>query len=110
MLAFGGAILLPSAGHWYAGKRATIGMGVRLAGAVAAGASLAILRSEDGGDAEGSLLPVFWLGAGTVAVGAIYDIATASSQVEAWNRNHSELRPTVLRTGDGYGLGIAGRF
>jgi hypothetical protein len=108
LLSLGGAMFLPSAGHWYAGKLTTGGLTLRVAGGVLAGASLAILSGEDG---EGSgLLPVFWVGVATMGVGALFDIARVSSEVERWNRTHAELRPAVVKMGDGYGVGLAGRF
>jgi hypothetical protein len=108
LLAFGGAIFLPSAGHWYAGKAAPAGLWIRVAGGTVAGfALLGLMGSDD--DASG-LEKVFFAGAGTMGVGALYDIATAGSAVAEWNRKHVELRPTVTRLGDGYGVGLAGRF
>jgi hypothetical protein len=55
---------------------------------------------------------MFWLGTLTVGIGAIYDVATAGTAVDDWNRKHATtVAPTAMKLGkDGYGFGVAGRF
>ncbi|HEY5925923.1 MAG TPA: hypothetical protein VIV11_29750 [Kofleriaceae bacterium] len=95
-LTLGGALLLPSAGHWYAGKLVTPGMGVRAAGV------LVIVGSDDQ-SAETVAVGVL-----LIAAGALYDLATAGSAVDAWNRKHATVTPMPI--GSGYGIGAGGRF
>jgi hypothetical protein len=104
-----GMVFLPSAGHWYAGKVATPGLGMRVGGGAAALLALSILIKSDGTE---SLETVFWLGAGTFVAGTIYDIATAGNAARDWNTEHASLRPTVVRTpiGGGTGVGLIARF
>jgi hypothetical protein len=103
------AILLPSAGHWYAGNYLTIGTGIRLLGGVIGTIALsALVRADEVGNLEDA----FWLGTLGVGIGAVYDIATAGSAVDSWNREHAEsITPTAMMIGtSGYGVGVAGRF
>jgi hypothetical protein len=109
VLAFGAtAILLPSAGHWYAGKILTTGMGIRAVSGVVATVSIGILAQSDG-DASGPAVGAL-VGLGGLAIGAIYDLATAGSAVDEWNRKHATVMPTALVLRDGYGVGLAGTF
>ncbi len=114
-------ILTPSAGHWYAGKYFTTGMGLRLAGGAATllGGAIALgcALSEGGDDscdgAAGALL--LFGGLGTLATGIIYDIATADNEVRAHNARLApaiSVVPTVVRSGSSTtpGLVVAGTF
>ena len=108
LASFATMLVAPSAGHWYAGKTLTAGMGVRALGGTVATLSLMLLVASDG-EMPG-VEEAFWLGTITVGVGAIWDIATASSAVDQWNRKHATVMPTALKLGDGYGVGVVGRF
>jgi len=110
VLLFGAtAVLLPSAGHWYAGKFFTTGMGIRAVSGLVSTLSIGLLAQADDGDpggaVAGAMLGLFGLG-----VGAIWDIATASDAVDDWNRAHATVMPTALKLRDGYGVGVVGRF
>src|SRR5690349_18212270 len=48
IVSVGGMLLLPSAGHWYAGKPGSIGMGIRSAGFAVALFALLPALGEDG--------------------------------------------------------------
>jgi len=103
------AMLLPSAGHWYAGKFFTAGMGIRLVSGTVATLSLLVLAESD--EVPENVEAAFWIGALGLGVGAIYDIATAGSAVDDWNRkNATAVAPAVMKIGTGYGVGLAGRF
>lgn len=110
LLGVAGMVFLPSAGHWYAGKFATPGLGMRVAGGAVSLFALSVLIESEG-DTDG-LETVFWVGAGTFVAGTIYDIATAGNAARDWNTKHATVRPTVVRTsiGGGTGVGLTARF
>ena len=108
LASFATMIVAPSAGHWYAGKILTAGMGLRALGGTVAVLSLMVLAASEG-DATGAET-AFWCGTITLGVGAVYDIATAGSAVDEWNEKHVTVMPTALKVGDGYGIGVVGRF
>jgi len=93
------AILLPSAGHWYAGRFLTVGLGIRFVGLTLASA---FPDSED-------RVPRFALVMLACGTGVIADLATVSDAVDAWNRRHA---PTLapMKVGDGYGVAIGGQW
>jgi len=103
--AFG--VLLPSAGHWYAGRFWTTGMGIRLLGAGVA--TMGVLAAASGDGDGGHAAEAVELGLATMAVGAIWDIGTSGAAVDAWNRK-LELAPTAIRFDRGNGFGIVGAF
>jgi hypothetical protein len=110
LLSTGAAIFAPSAGHWYADRFFTGGMGLRALGATVSGVALLSLFANDDGPGAGAE-KLFFAGLGVVVVGAVWDIATAGKAVDDWNRaNVPALTPTVMKTGDGYGFGLAGSF
>jgi hypothetical protein len=114
------AILGPSAGHWWAEQRfeLTAGFGIRLIGASIAGIGFA--RAIDFGCKNNvcnaplqnpQSNAMLGIGAATVAVGMIWDIATAGRAAERANARYS-VSPTVVSTPTGAtpGLGVTGRF
>ena len=110
LLSTGVAIFTPSAGHWYAERFFTPGMGIRALGVTVSGLALMAAIANDDGSSSGAV-KLFYGGLGLVTVGAIWDIATAGSAVDDWNRrNVPAVAPTVMKTGDGYGFGLAGSF
>jgi len=110
LLSTGVAIFTPSAGHWYAERFFTPGMGIRALGVTVSGLALMAAIANDDGSSSGAV-KLFYGGLGLVAVGALWDIATAGSAVDDWNRrNVPAVAPTVMKTGDGYGFGLAGSF
>ena len=114
------ALLLPSAGHWYAGRALTTGMGIRLAGmavfygGVAYFAHNFAFESANGGESLGLAIAV--TGLAGVGLGALWDIGTAAGEVERYNARHHtslQLAPTALRAPTGAtvpGLALAGTF
>jgi hypothetical protein len=110
-LVIGGALAIftPSAGQWYAGKWATWGMAIRGLGEITfLGAAASCIDSCSDSTARTASI---WGGIGLVAVGSIYDIATASGAVDKWNREHApQVVPAVVKIGSGYGVGLAGAF
>ena len=104
------AVLLPSAGHWYAGKFLTTGMGIRVvSGAVTLLSIAALVQHDDGGgDMFATTASLGMLG---LLVGATWDLATAPSAVDDWNKKHATaIAPAPMRLGTGYGVGLVGRF
>ena len=109
-----GMLVGPSLGHWYAGRYVTGGMLVRgggtalmLAGVVRAIGSLDCEErcSDDGG-------VLMAAGAVMFVGGTLYDLATAGRAARAWNEQHLDLGPTVVRGASGPvpGFGVAGSF
>jgi hypothetical protein len=117
-----GALILPSAGEFYAGKLLTWGMGIRVAAVAAAIVSLEqipryLLLDEDPQTQVFALL--YQNGLGTISVvalaaGILYDLATAGAAADEYNqRLHLRVTPTVIPTassGPAVGLGIGGSF
>lgn len=103
------AVLLPSAGHWYAEKLVTTGMALRLTGGAVSLVSLSMMNeSESDGGGYAVLMSA---GLITMIAGTFYDVATAGSEVDRWNRKHAfRLAPAITQTGDQYGVGVAGAF
>lgn len=112
----GGATLLvgPTAGHWYAGKIVSTGLGLRLGGAalmalssgLAGQSAVPELLGADGGSYELGIAGVV-LGGGLMAVGAIHDIATADNAARAYNHKHARtlnVTPTITREQTGFAL------
>jgi hypothetical protein len=113
------SLVTPSAGEIYAGRPLTAGMGIRAASAVVtiAGISEAlkcVLDDHPCGNNEG--LAVTLLGAGALgyATGIIYDIATAGTAADEYNRKFNlRVAPTVMQTassGPAVGLSLGGSF
>ncbi|MCA9676890.1 MAG: hypothetical protein KC464_17785, partial [Myxococcales bacterium] len=115
-----GLMLGPSAGHWYAGRTVTAGMGLR-----AAGATLAVAGAVGSFDKcffveepcdDSGYLAMALLGAGAFVAGVAYDVATADDAAREWNRDHGfsvQVAPTAVRTGAGGvtpGVALAGTF
>jgi hypothetical protein len=101
-------LLLPSAGHWYAGRFFSPGMLTRSVGLSLAALGILELAGTEGDSGAG----IFWTGAIVTAAGAIVDIATASGEAESYNQSHrTHVKPVALRfkTG-GYGVGLGGSF
>jgi hypothetical protein len=110
LLSSGAAIFAPAAGHWYAERFWTTGTGIRMIGVTVSGLALMRAVASDDCACEGTE-KVFFAGLGVVAIGALWDIATAGDAVDDWNRKHAmPLTPTVMKTGSGYGFGLAGSF
>src|SRR5687768_15353197 len=109
LLAGASAILLPSAGHWYAGKFFTTGMGIRAVGGGVATVTIAFLVASDGDTHYRRTGQIATVGLLALGVGTVWDVVTASSAVDAHNRR-AFMQATALKTGDGYGIGVVGRF
>jgi hypothetical protein len=113
------SLITPSAGEIYAGKFFTLGLGLRVVSAAAGIAGLeeafkCFLASSECQHNNG-LAGVLIVG-GTIgyASGILYDIATAGSAVDDYNRRHNlHVSPTVLPTassGPAVGMAIGGTF
>src|SRR5262249_45011568 len=84
----------PSFGHWYSGRIVTWGLGARAAGLV--GLTIGVSRmfaceSWDGPgpcDKDKNAAAFGWGGAALFVGGTIYDLVTASSAAEDYNRDH----------------------
>ena len=101
------AIAAPSAGQWYAGRPASLGLVLRAAGCGIAGLTLSVVIGSDEAPAAFGMIALG--GLAVCAAGAIYDIATASGAVGDWNRAHA-VTPTVMSIGGGYGAGLGFTF
>ena len=115
LLGVSGMMLLPSVGHWYAGEALTTGLGIRMAGLALM--SIVVMRAvscEDecsSGD-DRTIETLGYASLGLLATGAIWDIATAGTAVDDWNRAHGvSVTPTAMKLhGGGYAFGLSGRF
>ncbi|HUQ01897.1 MAG TPA: hypothetical protein VM261_05340 [Kofleriaceae bacterium] len=115
-----GVFLMPTSGHWYAGKVWTDGLTLRAAGigAVFVGAMIALgdCGFESECDDEGPAIAMLILGTGAYVGGTVLDIATAPGQARRYNARLREratagswaIAPTISR--DGGGLVLGGRF
>jgi hypothetical protein len=107
------AMFTPSFGHWYAGRFATRGLGLRLVGAGFATLALlsfiAICEDECTPTLPKALLVT---GVGFAVAGTIDDIATAPRAVRRYNqRQHSaSIVPVIRRDNSSVGLAITGQF
>ena len=110
------SLVAPSAGEIYAGDLLTLGMGIRV---LSASIVLAGLQKDSGCSQGGQ--PCDPLGAVGLAIigvagyttGILYDIATAPSAADRYNKKHRvQVTPIVTPTASGriVGLGIRGSF
>ena len=106
-------IAAPSAGHWYAGRWLTPGLGVRVAGAIAmAGGALYTFEAteEDFGD-EPVGVSLFLAGSAVFIAGAVWDAATLRHTVQRANRRALRDYTLVPVVGPHQsGVAFAGRF
>jgi hypothetical protein len=112
----GGVALVvgPSAGQWYAGRRFTAGLGVRLAGGLIGGWGIyeVFHCSPDHCVAPESAVVAIYAGLGLWAFGTGWDLVTLREAVVEGNASVS-ITPTVLRDvrGDATpGLALVGGF
>ena len=102
------AVVLPSAGRWYAHASAWGSMGVR---ALGVGATTMAFISAVQGDAAGAL---GFLGAGAALMlgGTIYDLYRAPLDAVAHNTplSNVQITPTVQPHSNGFGLSIRAQF
>lgn len=108
-------VVLPSAGHWYAGEGFTLGFATRIAGAGAIAWAIESSRSSSCSDCGGLASPGVVLGSlaggALILAGQIYDIATAPGAADRWNREHGAMIvPAPMPIGTGYGVGVVGAF
>ena len=102
--------ITPSLGHLYAGDVWTPGLGVRAAGAALAAVGAVqsvdcLFESCGFVDGGGAALVA---GAGLVAIGAVWDIATARDAARRYNEKRISLVPSA--PGANIGLSLVGRF
>jgi hypothetical protein len=108
-----GTVLAPSFGHWYAGKFATRGLGLRLAGAGLAtlGFIGVIVACED--ECTPTLQEALLIGGvGLAIAGTIDDIVTVPRDVQRHNQRlyDTSIVPVVHHDTRSVGLAITGRF
>jgi hypothetical protein len=115
-----GVFLMPTAGHWYAGKVWTDGLTLRAAGIGAVFVGALILLGDCGFEGscedEGPATAMLVLGAGAYMVGTVLDIATAPAEARRYNARLREraivgswaIAPVV--THDRAGFALTGRF
>lgn len=110
-----GMMFAPSVGHWYAGKFATRGMGLRALAAVTGLVGLAVALDQcplfSSEPCDGMTGAILILGsAGLFVGGTIDDIVTAPRRVRRLNRERGgvAIAPTV--THHSAGLALGGRF
>jgi hypothetical protein len=108
------AMFTPSIGHWYAGKVATRGLGLRAAGGATAllglGASLSecpIIGESDCTPALGLALMV--LGGAVFVGGMVDDLVTAPRRVRRYNQERGFGVAPIVTPGSA-GLALAGQF
>lgn len=111
-----GAMLAPSAGHWYAGKLVTRGMGLRAAGVLAAVVGFTGTFRDCEPFVSGQTcdtrpaLTLMIIGGGLVLIGTIDDIVTAPLRVRRQNRERAGVAIAPIVTRDTAGLALGGRF
>lgn len=88
-------LLAPSMGHWYAGKRFTLGMGVRLTSVGL------IAMAVNNGSSD-----IVYTAIAALAMGSALDLATAPDAARRHNAR-LKLTPTVLRSHSGGAPGLA---
>jgi hypothetical protein len=116
LILVGGVIGLlgPSAGHWYAGKTFTGGMGLRVLGLATSmvGAFMLIDCSFDEDSRCNGNAPVLLMlgGAASYVIGTIWDVATADDAARAWNARHADVLVTPTAMPGGAGLALTGSF
>ena len=117
---FGVMLLGPTAGHWYAGRPATIGLGARVLGVGLLGFGFAnsnFLCSfdeppscHDDRGAQAMML----VGGGLLLAGTVWDLATLPGAVGEYNDEHRlSIAPTAARDAHGDlapGLVLGGSF
>lgn len=113
------SLVTPSAGEVYAGSPFTWGLGIRTVSAVVAIAGVNEgLKCILGGDTchNNKPLAATLISAGAIgyATGIVYDLATAGTAVDEYNRKFNlHVAPTMMRTassGTAVGVGIGGSF
>ncbi|HEY0479208.1 MAG TPA: hypothetical protein VGD37_16935 [Kofleriaceae bacterium] len=113
------SLISPSAGEFYAGRPITAGMGLRVSSGLVVLWGFAEGSKCLEGDAhchDNAVLGGALIAAGALGyvTGVAYDIATAGSAVDAYNRKHNlHVAPTVLPTassGPAVGMAIGGTF
>lgn len=114
LVGVGGAVTLPSLGHWYAGAYFTRGMALRLSGLAVftiGGILWIVDNPKDEPEVDRSLWPGVILTAGAAAfiAGTIDDIITAPLRVQRRNEERG-LAITPIVSGGSAGLAIGGRF
>jgi hypothetical protein len=117
-----GSLILPSLGQIYAGQLFTWGQAIRVASTavLAVGANEALKcfgprwgdsppPCENDRDLAGTMIVAGAIGFG---VGALYDIATAGSAVDNFNRKHQLRAAPLVAPGAGttVGVGLSGTF
>jgi hypothetical protein len=114
-------LLLPAAGHWYAGRIGTYGMLIRLGGLTAAMLGLSYIDDADRCD-RGEQVPdgcfasnrvvgrvAVALGIATWAGSWVYDVFSARREVRRYNRRTTvQIVPMIAH--DTRGLAIGGAF
>jgi hypothetical protein len=113
-----GAILGPSAGHWYAGELGLPGLAIRGAGitimAVVANDAAGCFFKDGGEEGKNCKLvnAVAIVGAGVYLGGVVYDWATANASARRHNARSLSIAPTMVSgtRSTGAGLGITGSF
>jgi hypothetical protein len=113
-----GVMFGPSFGHWYAGKFATRGLGLRALGIATAFAGAMVAFSqcplfaedEEGGcdDTGGAMIAL--AGVGLFIAGTIDDIATAPGRVRKRNARLAGLAVAPVVTQHSAGFALGGRF
>jgi hypothetical protein len=112
----------PSLGEWYAGQPLTVGMGLRVGGAVVGiigilstlSVDLSCLDScSNASSSDDTGAALFVIGGAAFVAGVIYDIADAPRAADRYNRAHSlQVAPTFVPTPTGAvpALGLSGTF
>ena len=104
------AVLTPTLAHVYAGDVWNTGFKIKLVGSVVASIGGGAMVGEGGNAKDAG--PFVVLGLGAVAVGTIWEIATASSSAESFNARHAapRLALTPVVHGDGASVVLGGSF
>ncbi len=106
------AVILPSAGHWYARSPGALGLAMRTAGG--AGLTWAIIKdarcNDEGCEGTNAQRAIALGGLGLLVAGTIVDIATAPAAARRHNRAARDLIIAPVVHARGAGLAISGAF
>jgi len=103
MIAAAGAIIGPTAGHWYAGRTWTPGLTLRIAAAGIVGGM--VIREQQEPLELGTVVVGLTATAALWGTGVIWDLVTLPRSVRRYNREHAlVIAPTTN------GVAVAGRF
>lgn len=107
-----GVVLGPTTGHWYSGRIATWGLGLRVVGAAAAIVGLveALEHSDCHDSSEPAGVILIPIGLLAFAGGTVSDIFTARGAAREYNERQRTVSIVPMVNAGTAGLGVVGQF